>query len=68
MIVHGGADRAISIAVAEAAAQAAGYEVHMFEGVGHCPPLEAPDAFTALLTSFLAEHGVIPDLPPPENA
>jgi pimeloyl-ACP methyl ester carboxylesterase len=68
MIVHGGADRAISVAVAQAAATSESCDLRVLEDVGHCPPLEAPDAFTALLTSYLAEHGVIARLPPPESA
>lgn len=38
-----------------------GTDFHVMPGVGHLPPVEAPEAFAALLDPFLAKHA-----PPPE--
>jgi pimeloyl-ACP methyl ester carboxylesterase len=53
LVVHGEADVAIPLAAGRDLAALTGGELLALPGVGHCPPLEAPDAFAEALAGFL---------------
>ncbi|MHA3980038.1 3-oxoadipate enol-lactonase [Halovulum sp. GXIMD14794] len=63
MAVAGAMDAAVPAdMVRETADLIPGAEFHVLPGVGHLPPVEAPEAFAALLDPFLAKHAPPPDL------
>lgn len=56
LVVHGSADPAIAVDEGRRLAEAAHGEIEIMEGCGHCPSLEAPEAFARRLAAFLAKH------------
>ncbi|MFA7264262.1 MAG: alpha/beta hydrolase [Caulobacter sp.] len=54
LVVHGEADVAIPLAAGRDLAGLTGGDFLALPGVGHCPPLEAPDAFAEALAAFVA--------------
>lgn len=56
LVIHGGADPAVSVDEGRRLAAAVQGEIEIMDGVGHCPPLEAPDAFARRLAAFIAQH------------
>ena len=60
LVVHGTADQAITIDVAKAMTERIpGAQFEEIPGVGHCPPLEAPEVFTEKLVDFLRKKKFI---------
>ncbi len=58
LVMHSSGDKAIDISIARAMVERIpGAQLEEVAGVGHCPPLEAPEAFTASLTGFLRRKG-----------
>lgn len=53
LVVHGAEDKLMPVAVAEDLAEAASGTLTVLPGVGHLPPIEAPDAFLAAVTPWL---------------
>jgi len=54
LVVHGDRDRLVPVESARAMAEARGWDLHVWEGVGHVPQLEVPDAFTQVVEDWLA--------------
>ncbi len=60
LVVHSSGDKAIDISIARAMVERIpGAQLEEVAGVGHCPPLESPEVFTASLTAFLRRKGFI---------
>lgn len=53
LVVHGEADLAIPLAAGQQLADLTRGRLLTLPGVGHCPPLEAPEAFADALAGFL---------------
>jgi len=61
MLVHGSRDRLIARAAADAAAKAnPAWHYVVFDGVGHVPQLEVPEAFIEEVLSWLRHTGLLP--------
>lgn len=56
LVVHGGADAAVSVEEGRNLAAAAKGEIEILDGVGHCPPVESPDAFAQALAAFITKR------------
>jgi pimeloyl-ACP methyl ester carboxylesterase len=58
-LLWGGDDRMVSLRVAESAAAAHGWPLHVIANAGHVPHLEQPDAFLQTLSAAFAEPALV---------
>lgn len=56
LVVHGDADVAVPPHEGCRLAALASGEIEILDGVGHCPPLEAPEAFAQRLSAFVSRQ------------
>ena len=56
LVLHGDRDRLVPLEAARAAADRRGWQLEVFEGVGHVPQLEVPAEFVATVERFLARR------------
>ncbi|GAA3011470.1 alpha/beta fold hydrolase [Actinokineospora diospyrosa] len=54
LVVHGGADGLMPVSLGEELADLTGGSLTVLPGVGHLPPVEAPEAFAAAVVPWLA--------------
>ncbi len=62
MVVHGDRDRLVDVASARwLARQRPDWPLEVMEGVGHCPMMEVPDEFMAVVEPWLTERLAVSD-------
>ena len=53
LVIHGDRDRLVNVANGRGAAKAHGWDLEVFEGVGHIPQLEVPAKFVDVIETWL---------------
>lgn len=56
LVLQGDRDRLVNVGSARAVAARRGWDLEVFEGIGHVPQLEIPERFVDVVTRWVARH------------